>query len=42
MIIQASSAAWQKVEIIPMHRLLAPELVLRESTAAPPKTFFHL
>jgi hypothetical protein len=33
LIIQACSAAWQKLEIVPVHRLLAPELVLRESTA---------
>ena len=36
--IQGCSATWQKLEIVPVHRLLAPELVLRESTAPPPKS----
>lgn len=38
LVIQACSAAWQKLEIVPVHRLLAPELVLRESTAPPLKS----
>lgn len=35
LIIEASSAAWQKLEVAPVHRLLGPELVRRESTAPP-------
>jgi LacI family transcriptional regulator len=42
LIIEASSAAWQKLESVPIHRLLAPELVRRESTAPPPKTSSQL